>query len=353
MSMSSPYVKCGMANLGNTCFLNSCIQILNHVSEVEQMQSLPSIMRMCATPAQNTNIDDAVVLTQWLKLREAMLNPPPDMPSPVINPLEFVRAIHQIAGKKGRDIFTGWAQNDLPEFLLFMLECAHNARARSVKMRIQGSATNKTDDLALQCYKMLQETYEREYSEFYDIFYGVYVSRLFTPDGETLHSNKPESYCTLDLPIPQPKAHLLNLLDCFDEFIADELLSGWMNEKTQTKEPVRKNIVFWNFPKILIIVLKRYSADGRLKNGAMVQFPLDNLDLSKYVVGYKASSYKYRLFGVANHMGGVSGGHYTAFARGSTSDEWFLYNDSHVQSVNEREVVSPSAYVLFYRKIDA
>ena len=359
-----------MANLGNTCFLNSCIQILNQIDDVERIFCLRGLKESSTenhrTPSSSSpefipvtnkeksslqNTDDALVLTGWLELRNAMLNPPADIPAPIINPLNFVRTIHKIARKKGRDIFTGWAQNDLPEFLLFLLECAHNAMARSVKMTIKGDSANKTDDLALQCYKMLQETYEREYSEMFDICYGVYVSRLFTPDGATLHSNKPESYCTLDLPIPVPNAsHPLNLFDCFDEFIADELLSGWMNELTQTKEPVMKNIVFWNFPKILIIVLKRYSPDGKLKNGAMVQFPLDNLDLSKYVVGYKSSSYKYRLFGVANHMGGVNGGHYTAFVRGpEAADNWFLCNDSSVAPANEREVVSPSAYVLFYR----
>lgn len=337
-----------MANLGNTCFLNSCIQILNQIDEVERIRVAP--------PIQTDKQDDAAVLTQWFILREAMLHPPADIPEPVvINPLNFVRTIHQIAGKKGRDLFTGWAQNDLPEFLLFILECAHNARSRSIKTRVNGTSSNKTDDLAIQCYKMLQSTYEREYSEFYDLFYGVYVSRLLTPDGATVHSNKPESYCTLDLPIPASAAahRPLHLFDCFDAFVADELLSGWMNERTNAKEPVVKNIVFWNFPKILIIVLKRYSPDGRLKNGELVQYPLDDLDLSKYVVGYKASSYKYRLFGVANHMGGVSGGHYTAFTRGpKQTDAWYLCNDSSVQPANEREVVSSAAYVLTYRKIE-
>ena len=272
------------------------------------------------------------------------------IPTPVVTPGKFVGTIHDVARKKGRDIFTGWAQNDLPEFLLFMIECMHNSRKRKVAINIKGNIESKVDDLALQCYSMLKDNYARgDYSEVSDLLYGIYVSRLSSPDGNTVHSNKPESYCLLDLPIPLSNTPI-SLLDCFDEFVADELLTGWFNEKTHKTEPVRKNIAFWSFPNILIIILKRYSPDGQRKNNELVDFPLDDLDLSKYVVGYKASSYKYTLIGVANHMGGVAGGHYTAFSKSSPTNEWYCFNDSNVSAINESMIVSSSAYCLFYRK---
>jgi ubiquitin C-terminal hydrolase len=158
----------------------------------------------------------------------------------------------------------------------------------------------------------------------------------------------------LDLPIPLPKANTntngyrIRLTDCFDGFMADEILTGWFNEKTKEYEPVKKNITFWSFPNVLMIILKRYSPDGQYKNTEFVDFPLDNLDLSKYVVGYNANSYKYKLFGVANHMGGILGGHYTAFVH--TEDKWYCFNDEHVSEVPENMIVSPAAYCLFYRK---
>jgi len=315
--------------------------------------------------------NDHQVFSEWRELRDLMLDARGKHPNPVATPGKFVKSIHDVARIKGRDLFTGWAQNDLPEFLLFMIECMHNSRRRSVILNIHGSNKSLTDNLALDCYKMLKENYERgEYSEISDIFYGVYVSRLFTPDGSTLHSNKPESFFILDLPIPNSSQPIL-LKDCFDEFVADELLSGWNNEKTNQLEPVRKNIAFWSLPKVLIIVLKRYSPDGRYKNGALVDFPLYNLDLSKYVIGYKASTYKYSLFGVANHMGGIGGGHYTAFvktecalgkteralpfretersSRETNRGKWYCFNDAEVSEIDARSVASPSAYCLFYR----
>lgn len=332
---------CGLTNLGNTCFLNSCVQLLNYTDELANVPS----------DTYQSSSDNHVVFQEWRELRNFMLGARGQVPNPVVTPGKFVRTIHDVARKKGRELFTGWAQNDLPEFLLFMVECMHDSRKRSVKMNIKGSSESDTDSLALQCYKMLKENYERgDYSEISDIFYGVYVSRLFAPDRSVIHSNKPESYFILDLPIPLSSRQVITLIDCFDMFVGDELLAGWFNEKTNEKEPVRKNIVFWSFPKILVITLKRYSPDGRNKNGLLVDFPLDNLDLSKYIVGYKASSYKYKLFGVANHMGGIMGGHYTAFVT-INGDKWYCFNDAEITEIDPRLVVSPSAYCLFYRKI--
>ena len=336
-------MPCGLTNLGNTCFLNSCIQLLNHTYEI-----IDSMQTNAVVPTKY--LDDETVLNDWLELRNIMFDARGRMPSPVLQPGKFVHTIHNIAMKKGREIFTGWAQNDLPEFLLFMIECIHNARRRSITVDIRGSSESATDDLALQCFSMLKEMYERhgDYSELTDIFYGVYVSRLSTPDGATVHSNKPEVYCILDLPIPASPSKL-QLYDCFDEFVRPEVLPDWLNEKTQMRESVRKNIVFWNFPKILIITLKRFSSNGMHKNESLVRFPIDVLDLSQYVVGYKANTHKYKLFGVANHMGGISGGHYTAFALNGES--WFCFNDDSVSLITPERVVSSSAYCMFYRKI--
>ena len=312
------------------------MQLLNYTEELANIDSSYSLT------------DDGSVFQEWRELRNLMMGARGQVPKPVATPGKFVKTIHDVARTKGRELFTGWAQNDLPEFLLFMIECMHNSRKRKVMMNINGSTESDTDSLALQCYKMLKDNYERgDYSEISDIFYGVYVSRLFTPDGSVIHSNKPESYFILDLPIEATSSRQTTLIDCFDVFVGDELLSGWFNEKTNKKEPVRKNIAFWSFPHILVITLKRYSHDGRTKNGALVDFPLD-LDLSKYTVGYKASSYKYKLFGVANHMGGIMGGHYTAFVR--TGDKWYCFNDAEVTEIDPQMVVSPFAYCLFYRK---
>ena len=99
-----------------------------------------------------------------------------------------------------------------------------------------------------------------------------------------------------------------------------------------------------------MISLKRFSPDGTQKLNSLIDFPIENLDLTPYVKGYNASSFKYDLYGVCNHMGGVMGGHYTAFAK-HAENTWIHFNDNSVEIVDDpRKIITPLAYCLFYRK---
>ena len=96
--------------------------------------------------------------------------------------------------------------------------------------------------------------------------------------------------------------------------------------------------------------MKRFSNNGR-KDQKFIDFPLTNLDLTEYIVGYDKSSYKYDLYGICNHSGVVAGGHYTAFIKYANSS-WYLYNDSNVTKIsNSNVVVNKNAYILFYKKM--
>ena len=99
-----------------------------------------------------------------------------------------------------------------------------------------------------------------------------------------------------------------------------------LNEKTNKKEVAEKNISFWSLPEILVITLKRFGNNGK-KNQKFVDFPIENLDLSKYIIGYEKKSYKYDLYGICNHSGGTSGGHYTAYVK-NANDKWYIFNDT-------------------------
>jgi len=125
--------------------------------------------------------------------------------------------------------------------------------------------------------------------------------------------------------------------------------NGWYNEETKERMDVRKKIQFWSFPNILVIDIKRFNQRGQ-KNQILVTFPINELDLSEYVIGYKKDMYKYELYGVCNHSGSTMGGHYTAYVK-NANGKWYHFNDTSVTEVGAHEsIISPKAYVLFYRK---
>lgn len=335
----------GLLNLGNTCFVNSCVQVLLKVHEIQAIKP----------HSAHANPIDSAVLGEWQKLQCGMSAD--YAADTVINPLSFVQAIHRAAIHKGRELFTGWAQNDMPEFLLFLVETMHSAASRPAKMNIRGASLTDEDRLAVSCYSMLRDVYSKEYSEFMDLFYGICVSRICSRDLDKTFSHKPEPFFILDLPIaPATRANRpVSLVDCLEKFCECELLEGenaWRNDATgETEAGVIKTLSFWNLPPVLVITLKRFSDHSR-KNAALVDFPIENLDLADFVEGYSPEKYVYDLFGVCNHFGTVQGGHYTAMAKtGERPGQWTHFNDSRADPVNDvREIVSPAAYCLFYRK---
>ncbi|KAK4016756.1 hypothetical protein OUZ56_031722 [Daphnia magna] len=59
----------------------------------------------------------------------------------------------------------------------------------------------------------------------------------------------------------------------------------------------------------------------------------------------------YDLYAVCNHHGtGLVGGHYTAYCRNPTDGMWYLFDDAHVSRVKESDIVTTSAYILFYQR---
>ena len=98
---------------------------------------------------------------------------------------------------------------------------------------------------------------------------------------------------------------------------------------------------------MLVIYFKRWDFRGR-KINTHVEFPIEELDMSKYVMGYNKDSYKYELYSISNHGGGSGGGHYWAYAKNDDGN-WYKYNDNVVSTLNSSKIVSSEAYCLFYR----
>lgn len=117
----------------------------------------------------------------------------------------------------------------------------------------------------------------------------------------------------------------------------------------------------------------------RDKLSTLIDFPIDGLDLTRFncspqCVDGDGRPLKpvYDLYAVVNHTGNPFGGHYTAYARSFSEDlgeffywkipfslihlfktDWRRFDDEYVEKEEDpRRVVSPAAYLLFYKLRD-
>lgn len=167
-----------------------------------------------------------------------------------------------------------------------------------------------------------------------------------------------EAYCPPDSFTPKvsPKP-TLQLKDCISQFTNVERLGAddpWYCPKCKKHQQATKKFDIWSLPKVLIIHLKRFSfsRSWRDKIDTLVEFPVNNLDMSKYVLNpaqKERGQLTYSLIGVANHFGGLGGGHYTAYAKNAHQNTWYSFDDALVTPTTSSNVVTRSAYVLFYQ----
>lgn len=151
----------------------------------------------------------------------------------------------------------------------------------------------------------------------------------------------------------------LTLDECMDLFLAREQLDkgdSWTCPHCKEPRQAFKKMDIWRLPRILVVHLKRFHSCSRWmqeKISTNVKFDVNLWDVSKHLCAQRNEvSGKYRLFAVSNHYGTLNGGHYTAFAKNKLDGNWYLFNDSKCTKVEEEDIKTNSAYMLFYERID-
>lgn len=341
---SVPLGVTGFRNLGNTCFLNSSLQCLSatipltdyflgydYRSEINHKNPLGTAGKLVVEYAE-------LMKGVWLGKNT------------VIRPIAFKSQLERFAPQ-----FCGFQQHDSQELLAYLLDGIHEDLNRiEKKPYIEDRDCDGTSDEqdAIEAWK---NYLRRDKSLIVDIFQGQMRSKLQCL--KCGHANiRFEPFMYLSLPI---SASCRTIADCLDLYLAQENLVGanqWYCGKCKTHRDATKKTDLWILPPILIVHLKRFNFNdfGHLgsKNNAEICYPIQDWDLSSFVCSRGSEHPLYDLYAVSNHVGGLGGGHYTAYAQNRFNDQWYEFNDSTYRAVDERELKrnSRSAYVLFYNR---
>lgn len=182
----------------------------------------------------------------------------------------------------------------------------------------------------------------------------------------------------------------ISLAKCMDAFLKTEAISlddQWVCARCGVAREGRRTSAIWRLPDLVMIQLKRFQYfenQHRQKVRALVDFPLNGLDFAKWMASTRDATGSdasedtmaaspdtvYDLYAVANHVGGLTRGHYTASCRYDRSfeesarvfatespdpevhfrDVWYRFDDDKVGEIPANDVVSDAAYVLFYKR---
>ncbi|XP_076025691.1 ubiquitin carboxyl-terminal hydrolase 8 isoform X2 [Genypterus blacodes] len=329
----------GLRNLGNTCYMNSILQCLCNTPAMAEYFNNDYYME----DINRSNIlgHKGEVAEEFGVIMKALWAGP----YKCISPRDFKVTIGKI-----NEQFSGYDQQDSQELLLFLMDGLHeDLNKADNRKRYKEEENDHLDDqmaadLAWSKHKLLNE------SIIVALFQGQFKS---TVQCLTCHRKSRTFETFMYLSLPLASTSKCSLQECLRLFSKEERLTD--NNKVfcrhcKAHRDSTKKLEIWKVPPILLVHLKRFSYEGRWKQKLQtsVDFPLDSLDLSQYVIGPKMTLKRYGLFGVSNHYGGLDGGHYTAYCKNANRQRWFKFDDHEVSEISTPTVKSSAAYILFY-----
>lgn len=329
----------GLRNLGNTCYMNSILQCLCNAPHLADYFNRnlyqDDINRSNFLGHKGEVAEEFGVIMKALWTGQYKY----------ISPKDFKITIGKI-----NDQFAGYSQQDSQELLLFLMDGLHeDLNKADNRKRYKEENNDHLDDLraaelAWQKHKQLNE------SIIVALFQGQFKS---TVQCLTCHKKSRTFEAFMYLSLPLASTSKCTLQECLRLFSKEEKLTDnnrFYCSHCKTRRDSLKKIEIWKLPPVLLVHLKRFSYDGRWKQKLQtsVDFPLETLDLSQYVIGPKNNLKRYNLFSVSNHYGGLDGGHYTAYCKNASKQRWFKFDDHEVSEISASSVKSSAAYILFY-----
>ncbi|KAL0574304.1 ubiquitin-specific protease doa4 [Marasmius crinis-equi] len=363
-----PIGMSGLKNMGNTCYMNAPIQCLS---------ASPPFARFFTEGRWKTAVNHVNPLGSKGRLTSSFAQLVHAMwgnELPYLTPTDFRKTICTLNSQ-----YIGSDQHDSQEFLSFLLDGIHE----DVNRILQRPQWNRTPEEEEELERMPpQIASEQEWkawkarndSIIVDYFQGQFRNQMKCLTC-TKTSTTYNTFSILSVPVPHGRSGKVPLHRCLDAFFNTEVMEkddAWDCPRCKTKQRASKQLSLARLPPILVIHIKRFEANGRFsdKIDTFVDFPVKSLDLTSYMppplpVGADRGQmhespddprtqlppYKYDLYGVTNHVGNLSSGHYTAFV--GSRGGWMYCDDSVIKPVDVKQVVSQKAYVLFYKRTKA
>ncbi|GAA99001.1 uncharacterized protein L969DRAFT_76895 [Mixia osmundae IAM 14324] len=305
----------GFNNVGNTCFLNSALQVLVHTA--------PLVSALTGTHWHSERTCYLTGRSQFclVCVMQDLINRCFGQSRSPLTPRGFTDNLKRIAKH-----FRLGRQEDSHELLRFVID---------------GMQQHELAGVPPDALKARRDT-----TMIHRIFGGKLRSRVLC--NKCGHASDTfESFLDLSLDIQG----LDHLRDALRRFFQPDDLRGQNKYKCEActrMVEATKQYTIQSPPQVLTLHLKRFTPLGK-KIGRSIGFDED-LNLGRHTSEDHGKGLRYRLYGIVHHAGGgPQSGHYIAHVRDSVGS-WNRMDDSHVSPSERMPRQSSTAYVLFYAR---
>ena len=286
-------VVTGLNNFGNTCFMNSALQIIIHCDKLTDVLLSHNFSNKLSHVYKN-------FLLEYQKGK-------------VIAPNE----LKSVIGNKFK-IFKGTNQQDSHEFMINFLDFLDD------NFKLDFESDNNKNIIP----------------ELFDCTVKTITKSLTT--NEQSSKEDPVRFLCVSI-LPDKKN--ITLEDCLNNFIGNnnDIIENW-EAPSKNHVSAKQTHIITKFPKYLIFQIKRYS----FGNGKGEKLNADVIVRETWKCDLFPDNIYYELKGFIFQSGSLNGGHYVSYVK--IKGTWYCCNDSNISIITVEFAIklASQAYLLFY-----
>ncbi len=323
--------KCGLINMGNTCYMNSIFQILLHHDLLVNYFISQKVDKEI-----NEQRKESIVVKEFNRLVKGYWS---FDKYHQIKPLSIIKVLWHM-----NPMYHPYRQNDAQEFLTFLLDSIHTGVEHPVRIKLKQKSKKLTPiiDKAVEHWKAF---FQDKYSDLVSLYFFQMRTIVECPNGHTSLSFNPSSIISIDITAD-------SLEKCLNQHFHKERLPEdyKCSDENCKSSSCTKQETLQYLSEYIFIQLKRfqYTPKGTRKIFDNVYYP-QTLVLDQYVDSSVDKKHrKYELDGLVLHQGSAESGHYHTYQK--YNNEWIKFDDESVVQISEDQILdNRDVYLLVYK----
>jgi ubiquitin carboxyl-terminal hydrolase 36/42 len=301
-----------LRNFGNTCYINSIVQVLMNTPEFTTAL-IPYTCKLTQAFNDLCNTGNPEALRRFVKLT-----------------------------------YLGRGQHDMHEYLMTLLNLIHETCVKQLQptFQLQPQAVchdRESKSIRSLYHDMILQGNGNYDSPVYRLITGQFHSCTRCSNCFNI-TDTFESFHVLELSLPpQSQSSQLSINNALKHFIKTETIEQYQCDNCHEHTLAHKQLCLWRVPNILIINAKRINPDGSKDDRSI--FAPDTIDINPYM-SRKLNIVPYSLYAIAYHVGDRSRGHCYSIIR--HKDKWIVCDDMNINSINT--LPKDNQYLFFYRR---